>query len=283
MRLFFVLFLSVSVFGDIVPTVPTNKLLMMHRIYYLPFSLGFQEGQRASEIIPVIARTGAVPTADEFSRINRVWGETRQDWEKSSLLLNTPVEINQTSRISGHLASHRIALERGPFDRLTVGERMQIKNLLAGKPEMIQKTFTQMRFLKSFLSESDTDRTVLFIVGASWCQSSRSYRVMLESYLKRFPISNLTLHSVLVEDVNNQIFDSPLLSQLFPNPASYSHNTIPRFLVLENGTTPVLYEEGNALSVVLDRYFSKHRGFLDALVPFLNPAVRGLSGGWTNK
>ncbi len=269
--------------ADITPTSPTNKLLMMHRLYYLPFSMGFQQGGNLNEIIPIISKTGTVPTADEFGRLNRVWGEAREEWAKSSLLLNTPIDINGSSRISGHLASHLIALGRGPFERLSVTERIQIKNLLKGKPEMVQKTFTQIRFLKSFLTESDADRTVLFIVGASWCQSSRTYRALLESYLKRFPVSDLTLHSIVVDDPKNQIFDSAILGQFFPSSASYSHNTIPRFLLLENTAEPVLYEEGDALSVVLDRYFSSQRGFLDSLVPFLNQPVRGLSGGWTNK
>lgn len=282
---FTAVFLTKVGMGDVTPIAPTNKLLMMHRLYYLPFSLGFQQGSTPDEIIPVLARTGTVPNPTEFNNLSRIWSNTREEWFKNSLLLNTTLNVNQSSRISSRLASHRIALNRGPFDSLGVGEQIQIKTLLKDKPEGVKKTFTQVRFLKSFLDVNDEGRNALFIVGASWCQSSRTYRALLESYLKQFPLSNLTIHSIVVEDPKNQIFDSALLSMLFPNFSSYSHQTIPRFLFFENNPDePVLYEEGDALSQLLDRYFSKHRGFMDASVPFLTPnKPRELLGGWSNK
>ncbi|MBI1862345.1 MAG: hypothetical protein HYR96_15640 [Deltaproteobacteria bacterium] len=266
------------------PPAPTNKLLMMHRLYYLPFTLNFTQGSNTNEIIPTIALTGKVPTNEEFTSLNKTWEGIREEWAKNSLVLNTNVGINQSSRISGHLASHHIALDRGPFDSLSVGEQIQIKNLLQGTPEIVTKTFTQVRFLKSFLNDFDSNRNVLFVVGPSWCQSSRTYRMLVESYLKKLPLTDLTVHSIVIEDPKNQVFESPLMSTLFPNSGNYSHNTVPRFLFLENNPEkPVLFEEGEALSQLLDRYFGRYRGFFDSQVAFLSPRMRGLSGGWTNR
>jgi hypothetical protein len=118
--------------------------------------------------------------------------------------------------------------------------------------------------LKSFLQPLEEEKFNLFIVSASWCESCREYRVLLESYLKAFPHPDLNLHSLVIDDPKEEIFDSRLLKELFPNPAKYSHDSIPRFLSIETvaGKTTVL-EEGEALAEFYARYLKPHRGYLD--------------------
>ena len=122
-------------------------------------------------------------------------------------------------------------------------------------------------------------------MSASWCESCREYRILLESYLKEFPQSNVTLHSVVIEDEKENIFDSLLLKELFPHPKKYSHDSIPRFLALEfvNGE-PRLLEEGDALQAFYERFFKSHQGFLDSQTTlFHRPAPVGRTLSTTQK
>ena len=123
--------------------------------------------------------------------------------------------------------------------------------------------FYQLRFLKSLLESSDEAKFNFFIVSASWCDSSREYRTLLESYFKKFPNAHLTLHSVVVDDPKKQIFDSRLMKELFPHPKRYTHETVPRFLAMQivNGQ-PKIWEEGEALRELYERFYASHRGFL---------------------
>ena len=108
------------------------------------------------------------------------------------------------------------------------------------------------------------------MVSPSWCDSSREYRVLLETYTKKFSNPKLNFHSIVVEDPKEKIFDSRLLQELFPNKKKYSHSSVPRFLAIETvqGKTRV-YEEGEALQALYKRFFRKHRGFLNAKTSLL--------------
>jgi hypothetical protein len=111
----------------------------------------------------------------------------------------------------------------------------------------------------------EEERFNFFIISASWCDSCRQYRVLLETYAKTFPDMGLNLHSVVVEDPKEEIFESTLLKQLFPNAKKYSHNSIPRFLALQtsHGKTQI-WEEGEALQELYRRFYKDQRGYLDS-------------------
>jgi hypothetical protein len=260
---------------------PVNKLLQMHRLYYLPFSIEFEQGADPDDIVPMVHRGTIirVPSAEEFQKLQRAWDTTRQDWAQHSLTSNTQIGMNESVRISHRLALHRISITRQIFDGMSISEQIQIKKLLDGKSENLRSTFTQVRFLKSLLSPSDEGRNVFFVIGAHWCQSSRAYRALVEAYLKRFPKSDLAFHAIVIDDPKKEIFESALLRSLFPHNTRYSHNTIPRFLLFRNNPrAPALIEEGEAIEWVLQNALLKHKGFLDDQVPFLFSPPRALSG-----
>jgi thiol-disulfide isomerase/thioredoxin len=250
---------------------PVNKLRYMYQFYYLPFSLEFREGKTVNDIMPFISNNAGDLTqlvkAAELQSLDGEWNEIKNNWQKKSLLLNTVVGLNKTVRISPHLISHRIALNHKPLDGVALTERIQIERLLSNQSPDTQASFKQMRFLKSFMTPADEYRFNFFLVSASWCESCKEYRLLFESYLKSFPDSNLTLHSVVVEDPKEEIFDSQLLKDLFPHPAKYTHDSIPRFLAIDqaNGRLTV-YEEGEALKEVYERFFKSHQGYLNQRV-----------------
>jgi len=246
---------------------PVNKLLYMYRFFYLPFSIEFKEGKTPNDILPFVrdgSGTERLIRAEELERLDREWAALKGEWYKKSLLQTTSVPLNQATRITSHLTSHHVSLSRGAFDNVSIDDRIQINHALQSKSPEVQSAFKQLRFLKSFLGPQDEGRFNLFIISASWCESCKEYRTLLETYLKIFSEPSLTLHSVIIEDPKEEIFDSPILKELFPNPKKYSHESIPRFLALEtvHGNATV-HEEGEALKEVHDRFLKSHRGFLD--------------------
>ncbi len=187
----------------------------------------------------------------------------REAGKKKSLLLTTPVPLGQTVRISPSIISHYVSLTRDAMSGTSVTEQIQINEALRGKPEEVKSNFRQLRFLKSFLTSADDHRLNFFVFSPSWCKSSREYRGLFEAYLKQFPESKFHLHSVVIEDSKEKIFQSKLFTELFPHPEQYTHESTPRFLAIEieSGQTAI-WEEGEALKVLYDRYFQSHRGFL---------------------
>jgi len=263
---------------------PVNKLLYMYDLYYLPFSVEFREGRTVNDILPYIKDGNGdmrLIKADELQKLDGDWNALKDPWKGKSLLITTPVAMNQTIRISSHLVSHHIGMTRSAFDNLSISERIQLAELLKDKPPEVQSAFKQLTFLKSLLGPSDNGRFNVFIFSASWCDSCKEYRVLLESYLKNYPQSDVVLHSVLIEDPKEEIFEKPLLKELFPNPKKYSHESIPRFAVLEfvQGKPHVL-EDGEAIQALYERYLKPHRGYLDsksALFKSNGAVTRGLS------
>jgi thiol-disulfide isomerase/thioredoxin len=147
---------------------------------------------------------------------------------------------------------------------------MLLKEELSNKSPEVEANTKQIVFLKSLLNKEDESKFNFFLVSASWCESCKEYRVLFETYAKTFPHPDLTLHSLYIDDPKEQIFEKPLLKSLFPNPKRYSHETIPRFIAMEikDGKYSV-WEEGEALKEVYERYFKEHRGFLKQKVsPF---------------
>jgi len=263
-----------------------NKLLYMYRFYYLPFSVDFQKGSNKDEVLPFILdnnKQERLIKAEELQVLDREWEAVREPWKKKSLFLNTPVAMNKSARISQHIASHQIGLNRTAFDGLSINDQIKLKNALGSKPVEVQKTFRQLRFLKSFLSNVDQGRFNFFIISPHWCESSKNYRVLFEAYLKAFPQKEVNLHSVVILDPNEQIFDSPAIRDMFPNPKKYTHESVPRFLALDltNGKTAI-YEEGDAIKELYNRYFKSKRGYLDSKTTLFNKlrkigAARSLS------
>lgn len=266
-----------TLLADFIPEVsnplPVNKLLFMYRFYYLPFSLEFQEGKNVNEILPFVPEkknTIRLIKAEELQELDARYGGIRESWKQKSLFINTPVALNQSVRISSHLVSHSIPLSRSALEKLSIDERIQLNEALKKKSPEVQAAFKQLTFLKSFLTTPDQGKFNLFIFSASWCESCREYRILLESYLKKFPKAELNIHSVVIEDSREEIFDKPMLKELFPHPKKYSHDSIPRFLALDTTTTvPTVLEEGEALAVVYERFFKEHKGFLDHQIPLL--------------
>lgn len=247
---------------------PANKLMYMYQFYYLPYNLEFRAGKDTDEFYSYwVNSQGALErmlTPDELKEIDKEWTSKKEAWKKRSLLLTTPVSTNQSVRISQHLVSHSISLSRSPFEDLPIADRIKIAHVLESRPPQIQAVFKQMRFLKSLLRPEDEFKFNFFLVSASWCDSCKEYRALLETYAKMFPHLTLAIHSVVIDDPKEEVFKSALLKMLFPNPKQYAHHeSIPRFLALEwvHGQSKV-YEEGDALKVLYERFFKEHRGFM---------------------
>lgn len=189
--------------------------------------------------------------------------------------------MGQTVRISQRLISHHVPMSRGPFDTISISDRIQLNDALKSKPPEVQAAFKQLRFLKSFLAPLDEERFNFFIFSPSWCESSREYRVLFETYLKTFPQAGLNLHSVLIEDPKEEIFDSRIIRELFPHQKKYTQDSTPRFLAIETvqGNT-VIWEEGEALKELYERFFKQYRGYLNSkttLFRNVSPLSRGLA------
>lgn len=252
----------------------------MYRFYYLPFSIEFKEGQTVNELFPMttdkFGEFNELMSPEDIKGIDTEWAAMRTAWKKKSLLLSTAVSLGESLALSQHIRSHRIPINRNAMDSLKLNERLQLTELLKGKPIDVQNSMTQVQFAKSFIPENQSENFNFFIFAPSWCESSREYRVLLETYFKNFPSPDLNLHSIVVEDPKEEIFEAKLFKELFPSPKNYSHEIVPRFLAVEtkDGKTTVL-EEGAALSALYDRYFKVHRGYLDnKLSYFLNKAAK---------
>lgn len=282
----FALVFSSAESAETTPTKkPVNKLLYMYRLFYLPFNVAFHEGNSADEILPFASSGAENPrllTAQELVAMEGDWKKTRDLWRAKSLLQSTPVPLDKSARPTPRIASHRISLTRSAFDHMSISERVSASDALKSKPENIRLAFRQSRFLRSFMEAKDEQKFNLFVVSPSWCRSSREYRILLESYLKRFPQKDVILHSVVVDDPKEKIFEAKLIRELFPNSSKYSHDNFPKFIALENvkGKT-LVHEEGEALRVFYDRFVSKHQGFLkedSSAAPVLAPtSERSLS------
>jgi len=245
-----------------------NKLEQMFRFYYLPFSLDFKEGRSSNEIFPFgpdkYRDFTRLIKPEELQKLDKEWGSFREEWKKRSLFLSTPVGLNETVHLSQRLISHRIPLTRSAWHGLSLNERIQLENILKTKPEAVQTAVTQLRLLKSFLSGAEEEKFNFFVIGPHWCESSREYRALLEAYFKKFPNSELILHSVVVEDPKEEIFDAKLLKEMFPYPGKYTQDIVPKFIAIQtvNGKTTI-WEEGEALKELYERFYKPHRGYLD--------------------
>lgn len=155
-------------------------------------------------------------TPEQLKALDHEFTSERKSWQKSSLFLSTPLEANESQQITQRLFSHRISLKRTAWDQVSVADQIKVKALLDGKPEMVKKAVTQYQFLRSLMKGADEDKFNFFIIGPSWCESSKEYRYLLEYYSKKFPQNQLVLHSVVVDDPQEQIFGSQLLKDLFP-------------------------------------------------------------------
>lgn len=278
------------VIAEAAPALPlpkVNKLQFMYNFYYLPFTVEFREGRTANDILPYIPDGNdgfRMIRAEELQKLDDEWAQLKEPWKKKSLLLTTQVTLNQTSRLTNRIVTHRVAITRSALENLPLEERMQLLELLKSKPKEVQAAFRQLVFLKSFLGPADQGKLNFFVVSASWCESCREYRMLLESYMKAFPEADFNLHSVVIEDPKEEIFDRPILKDLFPHSNKYSHESIPRFLSLDwQDQKMTVLEEGEALQDLYERYFREHRGFMDSkttlfkkLLPPKNP-LRSLS------
>jgi hypothetical protein len=70
-------------------------------------------------------------TAEELKKLEEEWNEIKEGWAKKSLILTTPVGVNQSVHITQHLISHHIALSRGHFDTLSIPDQIQVNHLLS--------------------------------------------------------------------------------------------------------------------------------------------------------
>lgn len=251
---------------------PTNKLLHMYELFYLPFTIEFKQGKTFNDIFPLVVDAKGEFTQllkpEQLKLLDQEYSSERSSWAKNSLFLNTNLEMNESQRITQRLISHRIPLKKTAWDKVSVSDQIKVKSLLEGKPDLIKKAVTQVQFLRSFLQGYEEEKFNFFIIGPQWCESSREYRYLLEHLTKNFPHPQLLLHSVVVEDPQEQIFDSQLMKDLFPFPENYSHDSVPRFLAIqkERGQLKV-WEEGDALVELKNRFLGQHRGFLDSSIP----------------
>lgn len=253
---------------------PTNKLLHMYELFYLPFTIEFKQGKTYNDIFPIVAGKNGefnqILKPEQLKLLDEDFSVERKTWAKSSLFLNTPLELGESQRITQRLVAHRIPLKKTAWDKVSVADQIQVKALLEGKPEMVRKAVTQYQFLRSFLTGLEDEKFNFFIIGPSWCESSKEYRYILEYYAKKFAHNQLILHSVTVEDPQEQIFDSQLLKDLFPFPENYSHESVPRFLAIQKVRGQLkVWEEGDALVELKDRFLGQYRGFLDNSIPIM--------------
>jgi hypothetical protein len=248
-------------------TPKVNKLLSMYEIFYLPFGVEFHAGRNMDTVLPFVVDPQGEATrlveAHELVALDAEWNKIRAAWRSKSLLEFHNVPTGKSLRITQRLVSHRVPVSRAAVDSLSPSDRSALNETLRGKSQNVIAAFYQLRFLKSLLEPSDENKFNFFVVSASWCDSSKEYRTLLEAYFKKFPNAQLTLHSLVVDDPKREIFDSRLMKELFPHPKRYTHETVPRFIALQivKGK-PRIWEEGEALRELYDRYYASHRGFL---------------------
>lgn len=256
----------VSLAVETKPAPKVNKLLYMYRFFYLPFSLDFKEGQNPKDVLPFVSERAGLRllSAQEMIQLDGQWRDIRKTMRPKSLLLTTPITVDSETTITNHMMSHRLSLTRSAFDQVPISERVVIANAIQGKSDEVKNRFRQLQFLKSFIKGTDPNAFHFFIVSPSWCQSSREYTMLFENFIKKYPQKNLVIHSVVIEDPQEKIFDSRVLAELFPNKTTYTHDNVPRFLSLEIQSKHAnVWEEGQALEQLYSRFFGKYRGFLD--------------------
>jgi hypothetical protein len=273
------------VFGADDKDIPkVNKLLYMYEFFYLPFGLEFRVGRNLETILPYVVdargEASRLVEAHELVALDTEWTKVRNEWKSKSLLEFQNVPVGKSLRITQRLVSHRLPVTRAAVDTLPLADRSALSETLRGKSPAVIAAFYQLRFIKSLLEPSDDGKFNFFIVSASWCESSREYRNLLEAYFKKFPNPLLTLHSVVVDDPKKQIFDSRLMKELFPHAKRYTHETVPRFIAMQmvNGQ-PKIWEEGEALRELYDRFYASHRGFLAPEIKSFK-ATAGASAGF---
>lgn len=265
---------SSSGFSETVVKEPSNKLLHMYELFYLPFTIEFKQGRTYNDIFPLVAdkrgEFSQLLNPEQLKGLDLEFSSERKNWQKTSLFLNTPLDLNESQQITQHLFSHRISLKRTAWDQVSVADQIKVKALLEGKPEMVKKAVTQYQFLRSLMKGASEEKFNFFVIGPSWCESSKEYRYILEYYAKKFPHSELVIHSVVIDDPQEQIFGSQLLQDLFPFPENYSHDSVPRFLALQKDHGQLkVWEEGDALTELKNRFLAQHRGFLDSSLPIM--------------
>ena len=261
------------------PKDPSYKLLHMYELFYLPFNIEFKQGKTYNDIFPLIADKKGEFTQllspDQLKLLDQEYSSERKTWAKSSLFLNTALAPNESQRITQRLVTHRISLKRTAWDAVSVSDQIKVKALLDGKPDLVKKAVTQYQFLRSFLKEPEEEKFNFFVIGPSWCESSKEYRYILEYLSKKFPNNQLVIHSVVIDDPEEQIFDAQILKDLFPFPENYSHDSVPRFLALQKDKDKLkVWEEGEALVELKSRFFAQHQGFLNNTLP----AMRKIAG-----
>jgi hypothetical protein len=267
-----------GLWADSPQTPPFNKLREMYAFYYLPFNLHFKVGEHIDDVFPVVpdklGTLNQTVNPDDMKKVEAEWKTIREGWKKNSLFLTTPVELGKKVRISRHLISHKISVTQTAMDNLSLSNKMILRHALAGKSPEVQAEVTQLNFLKSFMDESDKANFNFFIFSPSWCASSLEYRALFEAYFKKYSDPGLTLHSVVIDDPNESIFDSKVFKELFPHPKKYSHEIVPRFLAIEQKDgKSILYEEGEALSALYNRFFKSHQGFLNQRLSGILPEM----------
>lgn len=252
---------------------PKNKLLEMFRFFYLPFDVEFRVGDSNDEVIPFGNAGSVILAPEEMQRLDQRWAEIRKSWKAKSLFVSTRDTVNGTTKISPHLITHRITANRTALDSLSIEERIRIKEILKDKSKDIQATVLQKQFVRSFIDPATAHKMHFFIIAPDWCASSETYRTLLEAYAKKFALGKFVLHSLVIEDPNEQIFDSKAMNDLFPFPKRYSHESVPRFILAEEKEGDFkVHEEGNALHLLYENYFEAQQGFLEIDKPVKIPS-----------
>jgi hypothetical protein len=253
--------LATLVSGQSPPVASTNKRLAMYRVFYLPLELTFQPGRDLDSILPY--RGNRLLEAHELVTFDTKLSSFRAGLKSKSFLASTETATGKSKRVTPHLHNHLVSFNKSALDGLSKQERSETTKTLGDKEAEVAHAFYQLRLLRNFVDPSEEGLFNFFVVSASWCQSSREYRILLESYFKNFS-PNAVLHSVIISGDHKQIFQSPFLKEFFPHPREYSHDSIPRFLAVEWAEgQPRIWEEGEALAELYDRYLAPHRGFLE--------------------
>lgn len=265
-------------FAESAPEIKFNKLREMYAFYYLPFNVKFKVGAQVDDVFPVVpdamGALSKVVSPDDMKKLEKDWSSVRETWKKRSLFLATPVDLGKTIRISEHLISHKIAVNRTALDHLSLSNKLALQQSLKDKSPEVQANVTQLAFVKSFMEEKDKRNFNFFIVSPSWCASSQEYRALFEAYFKKFPNTNITLHSIVVDDPEESIFESKIFKELFPHNKIYSHEIVPRFLAFEQKEgKSIIYEEGEALAVLYENHFKNHQGFLNKMANGILPEM----------
>lgn len=251
---------------------PVNKLLYMYHFFYFPFSIEFEEDKEI--ILPFFPQTESesrkIFEASDLKLLQKEWDALRFEFYKKSLIERSLTSVNQNPRVSFHIYSYNIPLYKTVFEKMNLSERMELVKALKDKAPEIQSSLKQVAFFRSFIDKSQLEKFNFFIIGASWCSSSREYRILFETYVKQFPNDGFVFHSIVINDPDEKIFNSDLMNEMFPHENRYSHQTIPRFIALQsvNGKI-IVWEEGEALKEFYERYFVEHMGYLNEKISIL--------------